>query len=204
MTRLLQYRFPVDSTGAAGPGGHAFGNLPIAALPTSRATFEEGVRLSNRVLAVRGQVVPVAPGAAHASRGAGRRHHVGRPVTEHHALAGIRRVCISPAKVEASSDAVEQCIRSAELIVLGPGSLYTSLPRSLLVPALLRAEATSGLCVRPQRRDTTWRDRGLPLLSEHMAVACARSRVAVGRSWPMTNPRARQPADYPAAPVRLT
>ena len=51
---------------------------------------------------------------------------------------GIRRVWISPANVEASADAVE-AIRSAELIVLGPGSLYTSLLPSLLVPGIRSA-----------------------------------------------------------------
>jgi uncharacterized cofD-like protein len=203
MTRLLQYRFPVDSTGAAGLGGHAFGNLLIAALSDIAGDFEEGVRLSNRVLAVRGQVVPVAP----------------EPLTLHAELSdgttlegqslimrsrGIRRVWISPAKVEASSDAVD-AIRSAELIVLGPGSLYTSLLPSLLVPGIRAAlEATSGLRVFVCNVATQPGETEGYTLSEHMAALHAHEVGSlVDVVLANDNPRARQPADYPAAPVRL-
>ena len=203
MTRLLQYRFPTDSTGEAGLGGHAFGNLLIAALSDIAGDFEEGVRLSNRVLAVRGQVVPVAP----------------EPLTLHAELAdgtelegqslimrsrGIRRVWISPAKVEASADAVE-AIRSAELIVLGPGSLYTSLLPSLLVPGIRSAlEATSGLRVFVCNVATQPGETEGYTLSEHMAALHAHEVGSlVDVVLANDNPRARQPADYPAAPVRL-
>ena len=61
MGELLQYRFPGEER-AQGLGGHAFGNLLIAALTAVEGgDFEEGVRQMNRVLAVRGQVVPVSP-----------------------------------------------------------------------------------------------------------------------------------------------
>ena len=70
MTRLLQYRFLPPGPGFGGSGvgvdettpfaGHAFGNLLIAALTDITGDFEEAVRQSNRVLAVRGNVVPVA------------------------------------------------------------------------------------------------------------------------------------------------
>ena len=54
MTQLMQYRFPPGS----GLDDHAFGNLFIAAMTAVTGDFEEAVRESNRVLAVRGQVLP--------------------------------------------------------------------------------------------------------------------------------------------------
>ena len=59
MASLMQYRFPANES-EPGVAGHALGNLLIAAMADIAGDFEEGVRQSNRVLAVRGQVVPVA------------------------------------------------------------------------------------------------------------------------------------------------
>ncbi len=203
MTRLLQYRFPSDTAGAAGLGGHAFGNLLIAALSDIAGDFEEGVRLSNRVLAVRGSVVPVAPEplTLHAELGDGQ-VLTGQSVIMR--SRGIRRVWISPATVEASVDAVE-AIRSAELVVLGPGSLYTSLLPSLMVPGIRSAlEATAGVRVFVCNVATQPGETEGYTLSEHLAALHAHGVGAlVDVVLANDNPRARQPADYPAAPVRL-
>ena len=63
MSDLLQYRFPAGADGEAqGLAGHAVGNLLLAAMTAVEGgDFEEGVRRINRILAVRGQVVPVSP-----------------------------------------------------------------------------------------------------------------------------------------------
>jgi uncharacterized cofD-like protein len=160
MTELLQYRFPVEGVAAAreaaepgpteparsGLAGHAFGNLLIAALSEIAGDFEEGVRLSNQVLAVRGQVVPVAtvPITLHAELADGSQLDGQSRIMRAH---GIRRVWISPAQIAACQPAVE-AIRSADLVVLGPGSLYTSLLPSLLVPGIRSAlEASPALRV---------------------------------------------------------
>jgi len=142
MSELLQYRFPAaDGSQAApaveGPGlaGHAVGNLLLAAMTAIEGgDFEEGVRRINRILAVRGQVVPVTA----------------TPLTLHARLADgssvvgqsrimrtedIERVWITPDDVRASEDALA-AIAEADLIVVGPGSLYTSLLPSLLIPAI--------------------------------------------------------------------
>jgi uncharacterized cofD-like protein len=148
MSEVLQYRFPVPD-GADGPAGHglaghALGNLLIAAMTAVEGgDFEDGIRLMNRILAVRGRVLPVSP----------------TPLTLHARLAdgstvdgqshimrtqGIERVWITPDGVKASGDALA-AIADAELIVLGPGSLYTSLLPSILIPeirdAVLNASA---------------------------------------------------------------
>jgi uncharacterized cofD-like protein len=144
MAELLQYRFP-ERVGSApadrgGLAGHAVGNLLIAALSDIEGgDFEEGVRKMNRVLAVRGQVLPVSP----------------EPLTLHARLADgtvidgqsriakareIERVWLTPDAVLASEDAVA-AIGEADLVVLGPGSLYTSLLPALLLPQIRAAVA---------------------------------------------------------------
>ena len=151
MTRLLQYRFPEDSTGEPGLappglappglGGHSFGNLFIAAMSAIEGDFEEGVRQSNRVLAVRGQVVPASSMALTlGARLAGGGELVGQSVIAR--ATGIDRVFVTPADAPVTDEALE-AIAAADLIVLGPGSLFTSLIPSLLLPPLRNAIAAS-------------------------------------------------------------
>ncbi len=151
MSDLLQYRFPAVEDGPAGdPGGlagHAMGNLLIAAMTAIQAgDFEEGVRQVNRVLAVRGQVLPVSmvPLTLNARLRDG-------AILEGQSLitrsSGIERVWMTPPDVPASDDALA-AIADAELIVVGPGSLYTSLLPSLLMPQVREAvAASSAVCV---------------------------------------------------------
>jgi uncharacterized cofD-like protein len=141
MTRLLQYRFPDDSPGEPGLAGHTVGNLVIAAMTAIEGDFEEGVRQSNRVLAVRGQVVPAAPVplTLHA------RLRDGTQIDGQSAIArssGIERVWVTPGDVRACEEAL-QAIATADIVVLGPGSLYTSLLPSLLMPDLRQALAAT-------------------------------------------------------------
>jgi len=166
MGRLLQYRFP-ESGGAPVPaadpdatlppmrgaealsvglGGHPFGNLLLAALVALEdGDFEEGIREMNRVLAVRGRVLP-ATGTAlslHASL------EDGTQVDGQSLIArsgGIERVWIAPDEVAASQDAIH-AIEEAEVIVIGPGSLYTSILPALLVPGVREAIDASGALV---------------------------------------------------------
>jgi len=146
MSEVLQYRFPVPD-GAHGPdghalAGHALGNLLIAAMTAVEGgDFEDGIRLMNRILAVRGRVLPVSPTplTLHARLRDGTvvdgQSHIMR--TE-----GIERVWLTPEGVRASDDALA-AIAEAELIVLGPGSLFTSLLPSLLIPAIRDAVVTA-------------------------------------------------------------
>jgi len=160
MGRLLQYRFPGDGPASrddgspalagamppAGLGGHAVGNLLLAALvQVQGGDFEMGVREMNRVLAVRGRVVP-ATGTAitlHA------RLDDGTEVAGQSRIARtnrVDRVWVEPADVRATEDAVH-AIAEAEIIVIGPGSLFTSLLPALLVPGMRETIAASGALV---------------------------------------------------------
>ncbi len=161
MSRLLQYRFPglpatsgsddgapgeVVAGGAPGLGGHAVGNLLLAALvAVEDGDFEQAVREMNRVLAVRGRVVP-ATGTAltlHA------RLMDGEAVDGQSRIArcaDVERVWVTPADVLPTEDALK-AIAEAEIIVLGPGSLFTSVLPALLVPGIREAVAASGALV---------------------------------------------------------
>ena len=134
MSDVLQYRFPSDATGdAQGLAGHALGNLMIAAMTAVEAgDFEDGVRAMNRVLAVRGRVLPVSstPLTLHARLTDG---SIVDGQSRIMRAAGIERVWLTPETVSTSEEAIS-AIRDAELILLGPGSLYTSLLPSLLIP----------------------------------------------------------------------
>lgn len=139
MSEVLQYRFPAAIDGDAhGLAGHAVGNLLIAAMTAVEGgDFEDGVRLMNRILAVRGQVVPVSP----TPLGLHARLADGTVVDGQSRVmraSGIERVWLTPDDVQASDDALT-AIAEAELVVLGPGSLFTSLLPSLLIPAIRNA-----------------------------------------------------------------
>jgi uncharacterized cofD-like protein len=139
MSDLLQYRFPETADGdGQGLGGHAVGNLLLAAMTAVEGgDFEEGVRRINRILAVRGQVVPVSPEpiTLHAELADGR---VVDGQSSIMAVAGIQRLWLTPKDVPASTDAIG-AIAEADLVVIGPGSLFTSLLPSLLLPEVREA-----------------------------------------------------------------
>jgi uncharacterized cofD-like protein len=141
MAEVLQYRFPDrvgDGGEASGLAGHALGNLLIAAMTAVEGgDFEDGIRLMNRILAVRGQVLPVSPTplTLHARLGD---DSVVDGQSQIMRTSGIDRVWLTPADVRPSDDALA-AIADAELIVLGPGSLYTSLLPSLLIPDIREA-----------------------------------------------------------------
>jgi uncharacterized cofD-like protein len=202
MTSLMQYRFPV-SGGEPGLAGHAFGNLLIAAMADIAGDFEEGVRQANRVLAVRGQVVPAAPVALSLNAELADGSHLAGQ-SRIMRSRGIQRVWLSPVEVEASPEAVE-AIRAADLIVIGPGSLYTSLLPSLLVPGIRSAlETARGLRVFVANVATQVGETEGYTLSEHVAALSAHD---VGHLIDVVlandDTSARVPEGYPAEPVRI-
>lgn len=145
MAELFQFRFPGDGQLA----GHSFGNLFLAALTQITGNFLHAIRISGKVLAVRGTILPstldvVRLGAELAD---GRRVLGESQITRQG--VPIRRVFLEPAAVRALPEVFE-AIAHAHVVVLAPGSLYTSLIPNLLVGGVadaLRAAAALKICV---------------------------------------------------------
>jgi uncharacterized cofD-like protein len=134
LSRIFQYRF----AGAKGLAGHPVGNLLIAALAELKGDFLEAVRLSAKLLKVRGTVLPstLAPVELVARMVDGSEVVGERNI----ARAGRRvaRVSLSP-QSPPPTEGMLKAIRDADLIAIGPGSLYSSLLPNLLVEGVAQA-----------------------------------------------------------------
>ena len=136
--RLFQYRFPAGR----GLGGHSFGNLFLTALTSVTGDFPEAVRLSGQVLAIRGRIFPstVANVTLKAELDGG--GVVAGETRISRSRRRIRRVRLVPQRVRPLPEVIE-AIRAADLILVGPGSLYTSIIPNLLVEGVAAAVAHS-------------------------------------------------------------
>jgi uncharacterized cofD-like protein len=142
LTQLFQYRF----SGQSDVGGHAFGNLFLTALAEITGSFENALLEASRILAIRGRVIPstlydvmLVGELVNGHEGANRVEGESR-ITEE--PGAIRRVSLQPDNAPAYPEAI-RALLAADLIVLGPGSLYTSLLPNLLVSDLTEAIAAS-------------------------------------------------------------
>jgi uncharacterized cofD-like protein len=150
MTQLLQYRFgaSVDENPHNGRElqGHAFGNLLLAALTGITGSFDEALLAAQRVLAMRGQVIPSTLSQVTLTAdilvddvdGTADLQQVRGESAITHTNGRIQRVYLDPSEVRAYPPALK-AIFQAELILIGPGSLYTSILPNLLVPDLTQA-----------------------------------------------------------------
>ncbi len=138
MTKLFQYRFSEGS----GLDGHSFGNLFIVAMSGVTGSFEQAIRESGRVLAVRGQILPSTIENVTLCAELADEVHVAGESQISLSNKAIKRVYLQPEYPMAYPEAI-RAILDADYIVVGPGSLYTSILPNLLVRDLASALVAS-------------------------------------------------------------
>ena len=134
MEKLFQYRFKGESELA----GHSFGNLFIAAMNEVTGDMEQALRESSKVLAVKGQVLPASKDHVRldAIMEDGTVVEGESQIPEVHKK--IHRVRLFPENVQPVQSALD-ALTNADAIILGPGSLYTSIMPNLLVDGVAEA-----------------------------------------------------------------
>ena len=156
VTQLFQYRFGQPVGGNSGSGGelsgHSFGNLFIAAMTGITGSFEGGLERSRQVLAIQGDILPstladvtLVADVREQQESAAVGHGVLRVAGESSIPKTgrtIERVYLSPGNAPAYPAAV-RAILTGDLVVLGPGSLYTSVLPNLLVGGIRQALETT-------------------------------------------------------------
>jgi uncharacterized cofD-like protein len=130
---LFGYRFGEDTH----LGFHSLGNLMLAALTDLMGDFGTAVRLASEMLETVGRVVPASLRPARLSALVGDRLVEGQAAIAG-ARGGVRKLTVGPVGLEANPEAVT-AIHGADQIVIGPGSLYTSVLATLLVPGIAEA-----------------------------------------------------------------
>ncbi|WP_156855732.1 YvcK family protein [Oceanobacillus sp. AG] len=134
LVELFQHRFEVGN----GLSGHSLGNLLLAAMTSVTGDFYDGIKEISRVLNVKGTIYPISTEnlSLHAKMKDGTivSGESNIPLSN----KGIDHVFISPEPVKPFSHAV-QAIVEADLVVIGPGSLYTSIMPNLIVPSVQEA-----------------------------------------------------------------
>ncbi len=146
LTRLMAHRFDTEKSEEL--SGMAFGNLFLAALTQQEGSFLRAVEEASRMLKLRGRVLPVTLYNTHLCAELGDGTIVEEEVNVRAVgKAPIRRLFLKDDNVTATPGSVE-AIAAADLITLGPGSLYTTVCACLLVPEIARAIANApGLVV---------------------------------------------------------
>ena len=138
LSRLFQYRFQAGR----GLRGHNFGNLFLAALTHVTGDFAEAVRVSGKVLAIRGRIFPSTISNVHLVATLINGKRVEGETNISRSTVPIRTLRLVPRRVR-PLDAALDAIRDADLVLMGPGSLYTSVLPNLLIPEIAQAIARS-------------------------------------------------------------
>jgi len=138
MKKLFDYRF-VEKDGSA---GHNFGNLFIAAMTNISGSFAKGIEESSRIMAVSGRVLPATLNDCTLCAELEDGSHVFGETNVNACASRIKRVYLKSDGCSAMPE-VLQAIKKADIIVIGPGSLYTSVITNLIVPGVSEAILTS-------------------------------------------------------------
>jgi len=134
MQQLFQYRFG----GSSALQGHSFGNLFLTAMTKITGDFQQAIQASSKVLAIRGRVVPSTNTPVHLAAELNDGSVTVGESRISQSEVPIRRIYLEPATCHPTAEAL-RAITDAEAIVLGPGSLYTSIIPNLLVEEMVDA-----------------------------------------------------------------
>ncbi len=138
MTQLLQHRFRGCAPGD-GLRDHAVGNLLIAALTEiSEGDFQQAVRQASKVLNIRGEVWPATLSRVSLQAEMEDGSILTGETNIAHSRLAIKRIFLDPSDVEAPAEVIE-AIEAADAIVIGPGSVFTSVVPNLLVRGIPEA-----------------------------------------------------------------
>ncbi len=131
MQELFQYRFKGE-----GLEGHAFGNLFLTALTDMTGSFLEAVKLTSQILRTKGEIVPSTVEDVHlvARFSDGREVRGEEEITEYGKEKGVRieEMWIEPREAKAPIEAIA-AVETADVILFGPGSLFTSIIPNMLI-----------------------------------------------------------------------
>ena len=139
LSQLFDYRF----TGGKGLKGHSFGNLFLTAMTRLTGDFAHAVKLSSEVLAVNGRIYPSTSANVRLEATLAEGQKVIGETRISRSRQPIDRVMLSPRRARPLKETLE-AIAEADLITMGPGSLYTSVIPHLLVEGIPQAIAASG------------------------------------------------------------
>ena len=138
MQQLMDYRFESDGQ----LDGHSFGNILIAALAGIGGDFYRGVEVAGELLAIRGRVVPSTSSYVTLVGSTVSGETLIGETSVGHSVDRLRSLTLAPADPAAHPEAV-RAIEDADMIVIGPGSLFTSIVPNLLIPGITAALADS-------------------------------------------------------------
>ncbi len=202
--RLFQYRF----NAGRGLRGHSFGNLFLTALTHVTGDFAEAVRVSGEVLAIRGRIFPTT--IENVSLEAVMTN--GKIVSGETRIAKsgkkIRRLRLHPRHVRPLPEVLEAIAR-ADLILIGPGSLYTSILPNLLVSGVAEAiESSSATRVYIANLMTQPGETDGYSLADHVRAIYSHTRRklfdwVVANNQPVSQEVARRYSSSGAEPVRV-
>ncbi len=137
LANLFNYRFNEGS----GLSGHSFGNLLITALERIKGSFEKAIEEAGRILDIKGEVVPVTLQSTHLyaelENNQTIKGETNIDIPKHDPTLKIKKIYLKP-KAKANKRA-KSAISKADLIVIGPGDLYTSILPNLLVKGIPEA-----------------------------------------------------------------
>ncbi len=204
LTRLFQYRFP----NGGGLVGHSFGNLFLTALTGITGDFHQAILTAESVLSVRGKIFPATlTDVRLRARGVSGRVYEGESEV---GLSGeeLAAVEVDPGAPPAFPPAVA-ALEKADLILLGPGSLYTSILPNLLIPGIRQAVAKAkapvvlllNLMTQPGETDNMMGADHLRALVRHAGAGLIDAVLV--NSTPIPEPLIRHYAETGSEPVAV-